>query len=44
MINPKIAIYEDGYVFNSEIGESFFVNETGRLIFEFLKTEKILKK
>jgi len=44
MINPKIAIYEDGYAFNSETGVSFFVNETGRLILEFLKTEKILKK
>jgi hypothetical protein len=40
MINPKITIYEDGYAFNSETGESFFVNETGRLILEFLKSGK----
>lgn len=38
-INPKIIVYEDGYIFNSETGESFFVNHTGFKIIEFIKSK-----
>ncbi|MCX7954675.1 MAG: PqqD family protein [Bacteroidales bacterium] len=36
-LNPKVIIYDDGYVYNSETGESFFINETGKIIIDLIK-------
>lgn len=39
-LNNKVTINDDGFVYNSETGESFFVNETGKIIIDFIKQNK----
>lgn len=39
-LNNKVTINDDGFVYNSETGESFFVNETGKIIIDLIGQNK----
>lgn len=46
-VNPKVQIYDDGYAFHHETGESFFINDTGHEILNLIQqgssTEEIIQ-
>ncbi len=39
-LKKNIAVSETGFLFDSNTGESFSLNETGRKILQFLKEDK----